>query len=280
MRTYFIYNGVSEVGPYAIEQLKSLGLKGDTPVWYEGLHKWTKAESVEELKPLLGFSSLPPKFEQGSAQNSSVLPPNFSDSNYGNPPNVVPKNSVSLKSILIGVGVLAVVFIGIGIAISNSGSAYEENGGTGGLDTIANAAALERDRINEALTVKNRNYRNNFEKYIQVSTNSYSYSDFGGISNLAVLVSNDTDYLMNEVVVTVDYIKENGEVFKSEQVSVYNIRAHETESAFAPESNRGTSVAVRIDQIRSKKMHFCYYASNGVGTYSDPGNSNDPYFCK
>jgi hypothetical protein len=48
----------------------------------------------------------------------------------------------------------------------------------------------------------------------------------------------------------------------------------------APESSRGTSVDVRMDGINSKKMHFCFFVTNGIGTFSEPEFSEDPYFCR
>lgn len=40
--------------------------------------------------------------------------------------------------------------------------------------------------------------------------------------------------MLNEVNVNVDYIKDNGEIFKSEIVTLNNIPAHQNKSASAP----------------------------------------------
>lgn len=279
MRKYFIHNGETEKGPLDIEQLRTIQIKSETPVWYEGLPNWTFAGNVEELKSIIISASTPPKFEKLAAQNTSVNPPSFTAPNYGNNHNFVPKRNKTLRNILIGFGVVAVFFIVVAIASDNSESYYNENGEFVG-DVTPVAADAERDRINQELTIKNRNYRNNFDQYIRVTTNEYTYDALGGISNLDVIVTNDTDYTLNEVNVNVDYIKDSGEVFKSEIITLYNIPAHQNKSASAPESNRGTSVEVRMDGIKSKKMHFCFFATNGIGTYSEPENPNDPYFCR
>jgi hypothetical protein len=281
MRKYFIHNGETENGPFDIEQLKSMQIKSETPIWYEGLQNWTVAGNVEGLKAIIISTSTPPKFENFAQQNSNVHPPSFRKMSFETNQNSEPKKSKTLRNVLIGVGVLALLFIGITIASNNSEPTYNENGEFIGVDSSATSVIdEERNRINEELTIKNRNYRNNFEKYIRVSTNQYTYSELGGILNLDVIVTNDTDYMLNEVNVNVDYIKDNGDIFKSEIVTLNNIPAHQNKSASAPESNRGTSVEVRMDGITSKKMHFCFYATNGIGTYSEPENSNDPYFCK
>jgi hypothetical protein len=281
MRKYFIHNGETENGPFDIEQLKSMQIKSETPIWYEGLQNWTVAGNVEELKTTIISTSTPPKFENFTQQNSNVHPPSFRKTSFETNQNFEPKKSKTLRNVLIGVVVLAIVFIGLSIATNNSEPTYNENGEFIDVDSVATSAVdEERNRINEELTIKNRNYRNNFEKYIRVSTNQYTYNELGGISNLDVIVTNDTDYMLDEVNVNIDYIKDNGDIFKSEIVTLNNIPAHQNKSASAPESNRGTSVEVRMDGITSKKMHFCFYATNGIGTYSEPENANDPYFCK
>ena len=281
MRKYFIHNGETENGPLDIEQLKSMQIKSETPIWYEGLQNWTIAGNVEDLKSIIISTSTPPKFKNFAQQNSNVHPPSFRKTSFEPNQNFEPKKSKTLRNVLIGVGVLAVLFIGLSIASNNSEPTYNENGEFIGVDSAATSVVdEERNRINEELTIKNRNFRNNFEKYIRVSTNQYTYNELGGISNLDIIVSNDTDYMLDEVNVNVDYIKDNGEIFKSEIVTLNNIPAHQNKSASAPESNRGTSVEVRMDGITSKKMHFCLYATNGIGTYSEPENANDPYFCK
>lgn len=280
MRKYFIHNGETESGPFDIEQIKTMQIKSETPIWYEGIQNWTTAGNVEELKLIVISTSNPPKFEKFTQQNTNVNPPSFSKQNYENNQNVIPKKSKTLRNVLIGLGVAALLLISLNLISKNSEPIYKENGEFIGVDTAAVTLDFEKDRINEELTIKNRNYRNNFEKYISVSTNQYTYNELGGISNLDVIVTNDTDYMLGEVIVNIDYIKDNGGIFKSEILTLNNIPAHQNKSASAPESNRGTSVQVRMDGIRSKKMHFCFYATNGIGTYTEPENSNDPYFCK
>ena len=129
--------------------------------------------------------------------------------------------------------------------------------------------------INDALTQKNRNYRNNIEDFVGATTNQYSYNEFGGISNLDIVVTNNTDYMLNDVAVNVDYIKDSGGIYKSEIVFIRNIPAHQDKTASAPESERGTSVNVNVQSISSKKMHMCY-----DNTFAPKAGDIDPYFCR
>ena len=276
MRKYFIHNGETENGPFDIEQLKSMQIKNETPIWYEGIQNWTIAGNVEELKSIIISTSTPPKFENFAQQNSNVHPPSFRKANFETNQNFEPKKSKTLRNVLIGVGVLAVLFIGISIASNNSEPTYNENGEFIGVDSAATSVVdEERNRINEELTIKNRNYRNNIEQYVGANTNRYSYSELGGISNLDIIVTNNTEYLLDEVNVNVDYIKDNGGIYKSEIVTIYNIPAKQDKSVSAPESDRGTSVEAKIQTISSKKLHMCY-----DNTFAPKAGEIDPYFCK
>ena len=276
MRKYFIHNGETENGPFDIEQLKSMQIKSETPIWYEGLQNWTVAGNVEELKAIIISTSIPPKFENFTQQNSNVHPPSFRKTNFETNQYIEPKKSKTLRNVLIGVGVLAIVFIGLSIATNSSEPTYNENGEF--IDVDSSAASVvdeERNRINEELTIKNRNYRNNIEQYVVANTNRYTYNELGGISNLDIIVTNNTEYLLDEVNVNIDYIKDNGGIYKSEIVTIYNIPAKQDKSVSAPESNRGTSVDAKIQTISSKKLHMCY-----DNTFAPKAGEIDPYFCK
>ena len=196
MRKYFIHNGQSEIGPFDFEQLKTMQLKNETPIWYEGLQNWTTANNIEELKSILNSNVSPPKFENFTQQNSNVHPPSFRKTNFETNQNIEPKKSKTLRNVLIGVGVLAIVFIGLLIATNSSEPTYYENGEF--IDVDSSAASVvdeERNRINEELTIKNRNYRNNIEQYVVANTNRYTYNELGGISNLDIIVTIQNIYL-------------------------------------------------------------------------------------
>jgi len=92
---------------------------------------------------------------------------------------------------------------------------------------------------------------------------------------LDIIVTNNTEYLLNEVNVAVDYIKDSGGIYKTEIVAIYNIPAKQDKSASAPESDRGTSVTTKVQSISSKKLHMCY------NNYIAPkAGEIDPYFCR
>ncbi|SHJ17048.1 DUF4339 domain-containing protein [Flavobacterium haoranii] len=261
MRKYFIYNGETEVGPFDFEQLKSLQIKSDTPIWYEGLENWTTVDKIDELKTII--VSTPPKFEN-TKQNFSN-PPKFS--NYEKPTK---KNNV-LRNVLIGLGILLISVLVIS-AINSEPSEAELELMDIKADSIIQKS--ERERINSEKTIKNRNYRNNWQDFLTVTTNKYSYYEIGGIENLQIIVTNKTEYKIDEFKVNVCYVIDNGDCYKNEQITIYNIPAKSQKSEPAPNSNRGKRVDLFVEEIYSDELNFGY----APGNWSK--NSDDPFFTK
>ena len=269
MRKYFIYNGETENGPFDIEQLKAMQIKVETPIWYEGLQNWTIAGNVEELNSIFISASTPPKFENFSQQNSNINPPKF---NQQYQKATEPKKKNVLGNILFGIGVVGAIFIvgAIAIGFLSKPSEAEEKLMDIKADSIFKED--ERARINAEITEKNRNYRNNWQDYISVSTNDYSYYEIGGIENLEIIATNKTEYKIDEITVNVCYEIDNGSCYKTEEITIYNIPAKSQKSENAPNSNRGKNVTLNITGIYSDKMNFGYAPGNWAN------NSDDPYF--
>ncbi|WP_281239916.1 DUF4339 domain-containing protein [Flavobacterium praedii] len=278
MKKFYIMNGQNQEGPFEIEQLKLLNIKKDTPIWFQGIENWTTAEKVEDLKSILSINTTPPKFENPIQNNFSTTPPNYyNSSNYNNQnynsQNDYPKSNLKRNLLIVGV-----ILIGLAI-ISFLSSSYQSNSYDSepyNADETQNSAVsaeeTERQRINEAITKKNMNFRNNWQSYLTATTNQYQYREIGGIFNLAVIFTNNTDCKMDEIKVNVNYIKDSGGIYKTETVVFYNVLPGTQQTAQAPDSERGTSVELEISQAYSDKMNF-YYPS-------DSGNYKDPYFYK
>jgi hypothetical protein len=119
-----------------------------------------------------------------------------------------------------------------------------------------------------------RQTRNNITNLIQVTTNQYSINTFGGISNLDVIVTNNTNYTIDKITVAIDYIKENGGIYTTEYLTFNNIPAHQNKSLSAPNSNRGLSVNLTKQTITASELNLCYNNSF-TPAVGDP----DPYKC-
>lgn len=121
-----------------------------------------------------------------------------------------------------------------------------------------------------AAALKEKEYRNNWPKYITIGKLNYTTND-DGVDAFNIPVYNGTNATLDKVTLRVDYMKKEKKVLKSETVIVYGIPAGAGLNGRAPESKKGNNVKVYITGISSRKLHFCFPVNNG--------NPDDPYFC-
>lgn len=117
-------------------------------------------------------------------------------------------------------------------------------------------------------------YRVNWKNYIHLSLNDYRTGLFGGIHDLQFTVNNGTEFSIDNLAVQIQYVKADGEVFKTEIVNIAGIPAKASRTAAAPDSRRGTSVKWLLLRMTSQEMNFCYSRDKVVA----PGDQ-DPYQC-
>lgn len=163
-----------------------------------------------------------------------------------------PRKSSFVKYLLIGIGLIAFITIGSNIISDND----------------SQNTSIPVDDTIEIQT------RNNITNLIQVTTNQYSIDTFGGISNLDVIVTNNTDFTIDQITVAIDYIKKNSGIYKTEYLTFNNIPANQNKSLSAPESNRGLSVNLTKQTITSSELNLCY-DNNIIPAVGNP----DPYKC-
>lgn len=234
MKEYYIHNGKDNRGPFNIEELKDQKITKDTPVWSNDMQDWKKAGEVDELKSILSNNPPPLKKIQKSVYQK-------------------PKKSNFLKYLIIAISIIA--FLAIGSNIISENNTNQDN------------FIPEDDSINIQL-------RNNITSLVQVTTNQYSVDAFGGISNLDIIATNNTDYNIDEIKVAVAYIKKNDGVFKTEYLTFNNIPPMQNKSLSAPESKRGLSVKLIKQTITASGLNLCYN-NNIAPAVGDP----DPYKC-
>ena len=250
---FYIILDQEKKGPFTIRELTILNLSNDIPVWHSALSDWTTIGELRKNNPL--FASIPPPFP---VQTSSKKTSKFNN-----------------KHILFVTGILILTCIIVFNSInSNSDSSYIPSATDSMPAAGYNEKELELERIQQ-LTIKNRNYRNNWSEYVIAERSSYSYSGLGGIYNLSIFLTNKTDYKLAQVQVAVDYIKSAGGIYKTEYVVFENVKPESKMVLPAPNSDRGTKVEFRIYNIYAPSFHFCYDESNPVGN----GSINDPWRC-
>lgn len=135
------------------------------------------------------------------------------------------------------------------------------------------AETLKKEKILKEQEAKNLNYRKNWERFITFE-NSKPTIDYtwGGVSTFAVTLTNNTDCILDQVDVSVKYIRKNGEIWQNSIVSYFNIAGGTLERKMAPASVNGVEVKLAIEKVISKKLNLCYPAGSG---YAD-----DPFYCK
>lgn len=117
-------------------------------------------------------------------------------------------------------------------------------------------------------------YRRNWQQFIAVSTNDYRTGFLGGIKNLELIVRNQTEYPLDNVVVTVQYLRSNSEVFKTEQYTINEVPAKGTRAVEAAGSRKGMKVQLKLMSITSQAMNFCWSYDKPA-----PAGNPDPFQC-
>lgn len=117
-------------------------------------------------------------------------------------------------------------------------------------------------------------FRQNWKNYIHVSLNNYNTGLLGGVKNIKMIATNDTEFPLDNVVVLLQYFRSNGKLFKTEKITLDNIKAKSSKSVSAPDSRRGMSLKLKLERITSQGMNFCWSSAKKAA----PGN-NDPYQC-
>jgi hypothetical protein len=118
MQKFFLHNGTEQQGPFELNELKTKGIKKDTPIWYDGLSEWKAAHEIVDLKELFKVSG-PPPFEKKQIPppfDKVESPPVIPKFNQLNPPSDPhPKKNIG-KRIMIGIVVVVLIVLSMMIA--------------------------------------------------------------------------------------------------------------------------------------------------------------------
>ena len=197
MKKYYLHNGTEQTGPFSIEELKTMGLNSQTPVWFDGLSSWTKFEDVPELKIL--FSSTPPPF-------ISQAPTPIKQQSNSSQPSVnleIPKKKkyTALKVIAIVV-VLLIIISKISMindySSSTDGSQYQER--------VMTVEEQERSQPSNYLKADGTYNKNFWGDKLKVH---------------GVIKNNATKVTYKDAVVTVTYYSKTSTVLGSNNYTIY-----------------------------------------------------------
>lgn len=153
MKHYFIFLNGEEKGPYTLEQLQAAGISKNTPVWFEGLPKWTEASLLEDLQHVIKAGS-PPKFSPkpsyvgtGAVTYQSV--PEKKKLTWG---TVLKRSAITLGMLFLGLAIVDYVNAHRG-GPSSSNSSY--------IEKVMTVEEIERSRPLDFLNASGT-YRTNF----------------------------------------------------------------------------------------------------------------------
>ena len=136
------------------------------------------------------------------------------------------------------------------------------------------SSQVQRENMPARFVDQKAYYREHWDNFIHINTNNYKTGLLGGIKNLKVEVSNQTDFKLDNIETTVIYKRANGEVFKKENVTINNIPSKGKASAAAPDSRAGSSVDIKLSKITSQDMNFCWTIDK-----ADLPRASDPFAC-
>lgn len=273
MITYYLHDGRNEAGPFNLADLQKQKLTRNTPIRQANSDKWMPAEKIDGLKAMV----VPQKI-RSAKDVVPVVAQQLSQLHYRKPR--------ALYGTLLGTALLA----GFSFYSINKASAKETPKPSAQLQVSAEQqAVLNQQRmaaegapvkeakplaVNKATEKENaaKASRLRWNKLISASNSNYGIGFLGGIKDLSVIVSNHSDYPLDEVVVNVTYIKASGGVWKTVPITLYAVQPHDNKDQPVPDAGRGKKVKVSLHKVVSKRMQFSY-------TEGKKGKDlGDPYF--
>jgi hypothetical protein len=216
---YYLHDGRDQYGPFTLEELRSQSLlKSDTLIWHAGITDWIKANQLDEVKEFL--KAVPPPLSK---------PPAFAPIESKPIPTI--KQPEQKSSSFSSWKTLAVIILVVVLGYAAYG-------------------VYDKQQRNDSRT----QIRDNIRSYVRTGNSEYKISGLGGIYGLSIDVSNQSDYLLDNVRVMIRYIKANGETWKEEALDFALIPPNKKMTLRAPDSDRGTSIDYKIVSIRSTAL--------------------------
>lgn len=243
---FFIIKNDEQHGPFTIDQLRTMDIFADTPVWHQGLDNWVQAIDVEELKDIVAVQTFTDEVLEAEAamqDNRPKMPPLWvkSEQPQASKPEVQPaqpqgidKPKKSHKKLWITLGIVGVLFLLLAMTNPSKDDHCRE---------ITN---VSRSWFNENV-VDNLP----FNKLIGGATKMLS-------TNIIRSVVDDNVKVDNYILFSIGYVDTGAEKSK---VS-FGILGH--------------VYTFNKDQINEKIMGFVYDFVDGVKDFFSFSNSGDP----
>ncbi len=264
-KKFFTHNGQQQFGPFSIDELINQKISKTDMLWCEGMENWQAAENIEELKPL--FVVVPPPI----IKPTNVSPPVFANQKNATqaPTSEVDDTRKKKRLIYIILGAVALFLIGTTIvliaAFSGNKNDIDLNAKLDSLKAVNLKMSKNTDSVKdeknmtleEKEAAKKENYKKNWKSYISVKP-KYATGPMGGISNATVTLTNYMPYVIDQVTISLSYIRVDNSVYKYEKVTFSNVAPNSSPTKPAPWSDKGMNIKARISKVSSKILDFNY----------------------
>jgi hypothetical protein len=84
------------------------------------------------------------------------------------------------------------------------------------------------------------------KKQLKLAANNYKVGLFGGINGLQLTMFNPSSQIIDKAIVTIEYLKPNGNVVQSETILFNSLKPGTAQTIEAPDSNRGVKVRYKV----------------------------------
>lgn len=198
-----------------------------------------------------------------------------------------PKNNYTKIIVVISIVLVSVMAIAIFVS-TNQNSNTVDNGNS---QTSNSNDNLNEDKINsnvqssnadespqsgsqeDEITQRNIYLRNNWASFITADRSEYTYAEIGGISGLSIIVTNNTEYKLENVTVKVTIKTVNNYVYKTEMLYFENIKPNSKVEQYVTPTDRGRYVEYEITNIYSDRLNFMWNKGDNTGN----GSIDDPW---
>ena len=98
----------------------------------------------------------------------------------------------------------------------------------------------------------------NIDKYIQVESSKFKPRPNGGIWDFSLKISNKTSHKIDAVALNVEYLRANGDVFKTATIEVNNLDPKKPQVKKVPNNEVGSNVRYYITGVIASDIDFNY----------------------
>jgi hypothetical protein len=256
MSQYYLLTNGQTTGPFSFAELLPNGLRSTSLIQQQGHTTWQAARELPELAALLSCApqSLTP---------SDRLTTQLTHSGF-RLPAVFAQNSAAW----VAGGVVSILLSFLVASCISGESAREQAIMTQLMADARHDSVMQQERehlraqAEELRRARQRLWsREHFMEYVQAEVlPGYRVVGFGGIADGHVRFTNNSGYRVRDVLLAIEYIKADGDVYKVEYAHLEDVRAHESEVVEVPESSRGTSLRCSIQGLRAPALDFQYSA--------------------